>query len=66
MGSVVALVACALVMLFTTFVLLDVAEDKVTSVTEGIAGWRDAEGRPAAADLIRGGPERAPVRFVVR
>jgi pyruvate/2-oxoglutarate dehydrogenase complex dihydrolipoamide acyltransferase (E2) component len=38
MGSVIALVACALVMLFTTFVLLDIAEDKVTSVTEGLAG----------------------------
>ena len=38
MGSVVALVACALVMLFTTFVLLDIAEDKVTGVTEGLAG----------------------------
>jgi hypothetical protein len=37
MGSVIALVACALVMLFTTFVLLDIAEDKVTSVTEGIS-----------------------------
>ena len=38
MGSVVALVACTLVMLFTTFVLLDIAEDKVTGVTEGLAG----------------------------
>jgi hypothetical protein len=38
MGSVIALVACALVMLFTTFVLLDIAEDKVTGVTESIAG----------------------------
>jgi len=38
MGSVVALLACTLVMLFTTFVLLDIAENKVTSVTEGIAG----------------------------
>ena len=36
-GSVVALVACTLVMLFTTLVLLDMAEDKLTSVTEGIA-----------------------------
>jgi len=37
MGSVIALVAASLVMLFTTFVLLDIAEDKVTAVTEGIA-----------------------------
>jgi len=37
MGSVIALVAASLVMLFTTFVLLDVSDDKVTSVTKGIA-----------------------------
>ena len=37
MGSVIALIAASLVMLFTTFVLLDFAEDKVTSVTEGLS-----------------------------
>jgi hypothetical protein len=37
MGSVIALLLGSLVMLFTTFVLLDFADDKVTAVTEGVS-----------------------------
>ena len=46
-------------MLFTTFVLLDIAEDKVTSVTEGIAGVatpKDAQGRLRFESGVVGGP----------
>jgi hypothetical protein len=39
MGVAFGLLIGTLVMLFTTFVLLDTADDKVTSVTQGIAEW---------------------------
>ena len=35
----IGLLVGTLVMLFTTFVLLDAADDKVTNVTQGIAEW---------------------------
>jgi hypothetical protein len=39
MGTMIALVAGFMVMIFATFVLLDIAEDKASPLTKGIADW---------------------------
>jgi outer membrane biosynthesis protein TonB len=45
MGTTIALLVGSFIMLFTTFVLLDAAEDKVTPVTQGIAEWASGSGK---------------------
>lgn len=44
MGTMIVLVASFFVMIYATFVLLDISEDKATGLTKGIADWAKPSG----------------------